>query len=113
VGVGLDPISVGIEDLDADEAAVILPLGLCDTRRAEALARRVDGGLVSEAEAEVVGAGKVGGDGLGVGEGELGTVGGAEDQQVLVVEDALGEAEVLAVEGPPSGRGRRRSGRRG
>jgi hypothetical protein len=59
VRVDLDQVAVGIEDLDAGEAAVVLPLGLGDARSAEALAGRVDGGRIGEAEAEVVGAGRL------------------------------------------------------
>ena len=52
---------------------------------------------MGEAEAEVVGAGEVLRDGLTLEEREQGALGVAEDQQVLVVVDAFGEAEVLAV----------------
>jgi hypothetical protein len=60
VGVDLDPVAVGVEDLDAGEAAVVLPLGLGEAGGAEALAGGVDGGGVAEAEAEVDGAGRSG-----------------------------------------------------
>ena len=53
---------------------------------------------MGEAEAEVVGAGEAVRRGLALGEREQRAFAVAEDQQVLVVVDALGEAEVLAVE---------------
>jgi len=46
VGVDLDQVAVGIEDLDADKAAVVLPLVLGDARRPEARGARLrPGGL--------------------------------------------------------------------
>ena len=56
------------------------------------------GRVVGEPEAEVVRARKARGDRLAGRERKLGPVGRPEDQQVIILEDVLGETEVLAVE---------------
>ena len=78
---------------------MVRPLQLHDARRAEPLACREDVVGAGQAEAEVVRAREaLGGRGFAGREGEQGPVVVAEDEQVLVVVDALREAEVLAVE---------------
>ena len=93
----LDPVSVRVCDLDADEAPILLPIGLGHAGRAQSLAGGVDLLPVGDLKAEVIGAGELRGS-RSLAEREQRTVGRAQDQQVLVVVHPLGEAEVLVVE---------------
>jgi hypothetical protein len=74
VGVELDAVAVRIDDLDAHESPVVLPLGLGDAGGAEALARSPYTRFVRKPKPELVRVGKPGGDRLAVRERQLRSV---------------------------------------
>jgi hypothetical protein len=99
VRVDLDAVPVGVENLNPYEPAIILPFGLGNTRNTGALARRSHCIGVDKAKAKVVGTGKGCGNRCALGERQLGPVIRTQDQQVLIIDYTLGQAEVLAIEG--------------
>lgn len=98
VGVELDPVAVGVGDLDAHEPAVVLPFGLDDAGRAKTLSRRPRRMIVGQAKAEVVGARQLASHRRSLRERQLRTVVRAKDQEMFVGVDSLRQPEVRAIE---------------